>query len=302
MQILLVEDNLQDAILAQTYLEESPNSAPNVVHVMRLAEAIAALRTRKFDLILLDMNLPDSRNLETVRHILEAAPRTPVVITSGLEDEVAAVDAVQAGAQDYISKNDLNDRLLRRTVRCAIERKRTEMALEAKAYYDELTGLATRELLYSRWPGAMARAERDRSATGILVVDLDGFKAINDTHGHIVDDHLLRTAADRMTHAVRGSDTVARFGGDEFVVLLECVNDLQDAKTAAHKIKQSLVKPTVIGDLSIAMRASIGIAITDHVDFDGIEAAIHRADLEMYQQKQAAKAGKDKSGREPAMA
>jgi PAS domain S-box-containing protein len=133
IKILLVEDNPGDARLVRAILNETSHYSGQhcfqVIHVERLNQALAAVKTEAVDLILLDLSLPDSYGLDTIHQMLEAAPKLPIVVMSGLNDQKLGVEAVKIGAQDYLIKGDFNEHLLPRAIHYAIERKRSEEAL-----------------------------------------------------------------------------------------------------------------------------------------------------------------------------
>ena len=165
-----------------------------------------------------------------------------------------------------------------------VELQRSRQALHEEATHDSLTGLANRRLFYDRLQQAIRFAHRYGGKVGILYVDLDRFKSINDQHGHHVGDAVLTEVAKRLTSSIRESDTVARLGGDEFVVLLEGVQGRDDFLAATHKIEQSLNVGTNFFGLDLEISASIGQALypDDGTDEDTL---IRMADAEMYRVK-----------------
>jgi diguanylate cyclase (GGDEF)-like protein/PAS domain S-box-containing protein len=154
------------------------------------------------------------------------------------------------------------------------------------AFHDALTGLPNRLLLADRLGHGISHAARSDRRLAVMLLDLDAFKGINDTLGHDVGDLLLRTAADRMVECLRTSDTVARMGGDEFVVFLEEVEELEYCAAVAKKLIAALSKPMNIGDHTVQIGASIGIACYPDDGGDGIELLQH-ADTAMYAAKSA---------------
>jgi diguanylate cyclase (GGDEF)-like protein len=126
------------------------------------------------------------------------------------------------------------------------------------AYHDELTGLPNRRLLLDRLKQAMAQAERQHKQLALLLLDLDGFKNINDQYGHETGDKLLQLVAERLAACIRTSDTACRYGGDEFIVMLPEIDGLENAEAVKEKIYSNLTEPYVIDDKIIALMASIG--------------------------------------------
>lgn len=157
-------------------------------------------------------------------------------------------------------------------------------ALREEATHDSLTGLANRRLFYDRLTQAIRHANRYGGKVGILYVDLDHFKEINDQHGHHVGDALLTEVAKRLTSSIRDSDSAARLGGDEFVVLLEAVQGRQDCLAAACKIEQALNAGTDFYGLDVAIAASIGQALYPD-DGTNEDALVRAADASMYRIK-----------------
>ena len=152
------------------------------------------------------------------------------------------------------------------------------------AQHDPLTQLPNRALVSDRLQAALARARRDRNRAAVMFVDLDHFKPVNDACGHAVGDSLLIASAERMRECLRESDTLARIGGDEFVVLLPQIDDREDAQQVAERIRASIARPFQIGPHTINISASIGICIfPDHGDD---EASLMKcADGAMYRAK-----------------
>ena len=162
------------------------------------------------------------------------------------------------------------------------DRKDAEDQLRHLALHDPLTGLPNRTLLTDRIEHTLARAERHHDQTGVLFVDVDNFKLINDSYGHRTGDEILLAVAERITAAVRTEDTVARFGGDEFVVVCERLYDHKEASDIAHRVLAAVREPLEIGDRPIVLTASIGIAYTSTGD---AETLLRDADTAMYQAK-----------------
>jgi diguanylate cyclase (GGDEF)-like protein/PAS domain S-box-containing protein len=168
------------------------------------------------------------------------------------------------------------------------ERKRAEREIQKLAYYDTLTGLPNRTLFFDRLSLALAQGRREHRNVGVLFLDLDRFKAINDTLGHVAGDMLLKYVARRLRGCVRESDTVARLGGDEFVVVLPGVHSEQDLTNFAKKILTALSRPVRLGEKKFFTTASIGISVFP-LDAEDVDSLLRNADIAMYAAKDRGK-------------
>jgi diguanylate cyclase len=168
---------------------------------------------------------------------------------------------------------------------------------EHLALHDALTGLPNRRLLEDRMANMLERAERNHTRAAILVVDLDGFKQINDTHGHAVGDEFLREVALRLGKVVRRADTLARSGGDEFTVLVSDILQPNGAKVLAQKLQTELDRPIAVRQLQLCVSGSIGVAVYPE-DGETAELLCARADADMYREKRHSKASTESPAKE----
>ncbi|MFF6918113.1 aminotransferase class I/II-fold pyridoxal phosphate-dependent enzyme [Streptomyces sp. NPDC012466] len=173
------------------------------------------------------------------------------------------------------------------TLRDVTEQRRLEQELTQRAFHDSLTGLPNRTLLLERIERALLRGRRESTLTCLLFIDLDDFKLVNDTMGHRVGDHLLVAVGNRLSRALRRTDTAARLGGDEFAVLMEDAKQPLDAELLAAQVIQALSRPFELADESVTVSASVGVA-TAHDSTDAEELLGH-ADLALYAAKAAGK-------------
>jgi len=168
------------------------------------------------------------------------------------------------------------------------DRVRAVETIRQMAYHDPLTGLPNRKLLADRMQMAQARAKRHGHLVAVAYLDLDGFKEVNDVHGHDIGDLLLREAAGRIPGVLRQGDTMARVGGDEFVLVLPEIKDKSDVTAIAGKVMNCLRRPFLIGTHEIIITTSLGITFYPD-DGEEQEILLRNADDAMYQAKQAGK-------------
>lgn len=183
------------------------------------------------------------------------------------------------------------------------DRKALEAELNRRALHDPLTGLANRALLLDRITHALAHSSRSLTPTCLLFLDLNGFKAVNDTYGHSVGDRVLQQLGDRVTDLLRPQDTAARLGGDEFVVLCQDTS-LEQAEGIAGRLRAAAAQPFGLDPHTVTLSAAIGIAIDSAADRSGQaapdpEALLHQADVRMYRAKTRKHDGDVRRGSRP---
>jgi diguanylate cyclase (GGDEF)-like protein len=283
--ILLVEDNPGDVRLVEELLRAAWVVPGSINHVSSVEDAIGRVAKDVPACILLDLSLPDAHGLGTLERVRDAHPSVPIVVLTGTDDEAQAVQAVQEGAQDYLIKGQVDSHLLGRAIRYAIERKFAEVQLSHQALHDPLTGLANRALLMERLAQALARTERHPSSVAVLFLDIDRFKTINDNFGHEVGDSVLACIGDRLRKALRPEDMASRFGGDEFVVLCEDLEDDRHVVTIAKRLGRSISEPISLEAGEVVVTTSIGIAAARGIG-DRPEVLLRDADAAVYRAKE----------------
>lgn len=193
-----------------------------------------------------------------------------------------------AGPKSFVREDLLFLQSAANILAVAIERQRADREIQKLAYYDSLTGLPNRALLYDRLERALSHARRSCQEVGILFLDLDRFKSINDTLGHSSGDDLLKIIADRLVGCVRRCDTVARLGGDEFVVVLTDIDREDGVAGVAQKILYELTRPVMLGTSEVTTTTSIGIALFPD-DGEDMGDLLRHADIALYQAKDRGK-------------
>ncbi len=284
IKVLLVEDSPADAARIMALLCEVDREDFAVTYEVSVTDAVERLRTETFDAALLDFELAGGPDAPGMTRLKDHAPLLPLVLLCTRAHRSVAADATKRGAQDYIDDSDWTGELFARSILYAIERVHTAEQLEFLARHDALTGLPNRAAFRDRLAQALARAGRDHKPGALLLVDLDSFKAINDTQGHDVGDALLKHVGTQLRRFVRPYDLVARLGGDEFAILLEDVAEARDAGRMAERIIEEISAPFVIGDTEVFTTASLGAVV---FPFDGSDppTLLRNADFAMYRAK-----------------
>ncbi len=217
IKILLVEHRANDAHLVRVLLSAETHYALTIAP--QLSRGISCLVKEAFDLVLLDLSIPDCPGIEAVCHVRRAARSAPIVVLHERHDEELAILALQEGAQDYLVKDEIDRALLLRVVRYACERHRLMASLQSLALTDTLTGLYNRNGFVTIADEQLKLAHRNRNSVALAFIDLDGMKRINDELGHEFGDKALIATARILKATFRASDLVARLGGDEFIAL-----------------------------------------------------------------------------------
>lgn len=285
IKVLLVEDNLTDAQIVRAMLNDAGKEKFSLIHIERLTVALRRLQSEHFDAVLLDISKSQSQGLDSITRVEAVAPDVAIVALSETADDAMALDVVHAGAQDYLIKGQGDGFLIARSIRYAIEHKKEKGHLRFLAQYDPLTGLANRVLFRDLLDKALARANRSKLPAGLMFLDLDRFKVINDTLGHDIGDLLLKVVAQRLKGCVRSGDFISRLGGDEFTVIQEGVSRKEEIEVVAQKILHTMVQPFALDGNELFIGTSIGIAIYPNHGMDA-ETLIKNADTAMYSAKE----------------
>jgi diguanylate cyclase (GGDEF)-like protein len=282
----LIEDDPRTALLISELLRTSWATGLVFVHAERLGDAAQELLDRGASVVVLDTSSSSPEDpLLNVDQVRTAAPDVPIIVLSDHVDDEIGVRAIRAGAQDYLSKSDLTAARLSRSVRFAIERKRSEVQLAHRALHDPLTGLPNRALFLDRLGVALDRSRRTNGAVAVLFLDVDNFKQVNDSLGHAAGDQLLAVLADRLRAMLRPMDTVARFGGDEFTLLFEDLDGEREVVLVAERISRAARVPIRLEDNEVTITVSIGIAMVDDPSVPP-DTVIREADAAMYRAKE----------------
>jgi diguanylate cyclase (GGDEF)-like protein len=276
IKVLLVEDNPVDARLVAGGLEGDRGF--ELIHVERLCEAVGRLEEEPVDVVLLDLMLPDARGLGALLRLCERTADLAVVVLTGFgaEDLDLALEAVRAGAQDFLHKGAVDAPSLCRALRIAVERKRLEAHRIRYARHDPLTGLGNGALLAERFERALARMERSGRHGALLALGLDRFRDLIESHGSDRADLVVKAAAARLGRQLRRTDTLARLRPGGFALLAEDLSRPADAVALGERLLRILAEPLTVDGVTVELGGSIGIApVSRHA---GLEALLGLAE------------------------
>jgi diguanylate cyclase (GGDEF)-like protein len=283
-RILLVDDLFANVKVLEYMLSDAGYT--NVSSTMDSREVLELHRTNRYDLIVLDLNMPFMNGFDVLEglRLVESEGYLPVLAVTA--EPTYELRALESGAKDFVSKPFNHIEVLTR-IRNLLEVRLlyTEMRDYGLhlARYDTLTGLPNRFLFQQRLVQALAAAQDSGGMVAMLLIDLDGFKHVNDTLGHVIGDDLLRQFAGRLEAL---SPTRGRLGGDEFGLILACPDGLHQAQTVAQKLRCALAAPFDLEGSELRITASIGIAVAPD-DGGNADTLIKYAETAMYQAKQA---------------
>ncbi|HEX4872906.1 MAG TPA: diguanylate cyclase [Nevskiaceae bacterium] len=309
-KILVVDDTAANLVAMRRLLAKVE---AQVIEARSGEEALRLCLDHRFALILLDVQMPEMDGFEVAEFLAgaESTRQIPIIfVTAAFADDLNRLKGYQFGAVDYIAK-PVNDTILLSKVRVFLEldraqqrlrellgelesrnaalqaevaeRQRAEAQVRHQALHDPLTGLPNRRHFMEHLDALLARRRPQDSA--LIYIDIDGFKPVNDTHGHGVGDQLLQAIAQRLRESARPLDINARLGGDEFALVLDQVPDAETARGFAERLCQRLREPYALDGVTVSVGASIGVAMVPGGQTGGRDALIQCADTAMYAAK-----------------
>lgn len=288
---ILVVEGASDSPLDFVEMLHRAGGLFEVWKVECVEEALRFLQQKRFDALIVDLDSSSIPGIDALLRMQVATMQLPVLAVSSEHSHDLAVHALRLGAQDCIQRSDATLSLMTRALVHAVERHRLlRAATEARerehflATHDPLTELPNRAHLEDFLSRRLDTARRRGGVIAAIFIDLDGFKAVNDTLGHAAGDELLRQTAERLTSRVRRGDLAARLSGDEFLVALIDPHGLPGALGAAHNLREVLTRPFQIDDGECWITPSMGIALFPE-DADDADSLIRMADIAMYEAK-----------------
>jgi len=292
ISLLLISDDPADTELLKSKFSPETGSSLKITFVPNLSEGLLKFSTSSFDVVILSFE--SSRSIEAMNNLHELRgllPYTPIIIFSDSSDPNLIVELIQGGAQEYLVKTQVGEQDILKKIHRAVERQHllTDKNVVigqtfTQARRDPLTGLPNRQLFRDRLKLGISEMKKINRALGVLFIDLDHFKEINDRFGHDTGDQVLKIIASRLQHSLKRYDTVGRMGGDEFVILAQNLRSPEEASQIADRMVKTIERPLRYNTLLLNISASIGISLCPQHGFDP-ETLLKNADIAMYHVK-----------------
>jgi len=283
IKVLLIEDNKDDIQAITSFLEQSKRLNAEIKTVDSIKKANTVMFYDKMDIILIDINVQGMKFEEVVESIDKNNLTIPHIVITDERDEDLGIEAVKKGAQDYLVRSELSERILRRALIYSLERHEILESLYRTTIVDELTGLYNRRGLYTLGNQQIELAKRHSDDIFIFFLDLDGMKAINDTLGHDFGDKALVDTSKIMHKSFRTTDILSRVGGDEFVIVAVKAQ-FEFIPIIIQRIKD-FVKDQNSSEEKFEISISIGVSKVDLDAESPLDEAIRDADKKMYDSK-----------------
>ncbi len=284
IRVAIVDDDAQDRDLLIRCIKRSDLFEYDIGCFDSFADGLEAINTGNFHIAFVDYYLGDGTGHDLVRRARSRSVETPIVIITGRPQRRMDIEVLRDGGVDVVKKDDINrPSVFERIVRHTLVRARQARELERRASYDDLTGLANRSHFRMTLESRVRAALMGTNEVSVVYADLDGFKAINDRHGHLIGDAVLHDVASRLASTVCEPNLVARLGGDEFAVVVAGGEEV--AKGVARDIDRVLDANLFLGGRRVQVHASVGSA-THPGDGETADQLVDHADRMMYGAKQ----------------
>lgn len=284
IKVLYVEDEMDHAILIRELIEKIKNVHYELTHVQNLNETLLELNNNNYDIILLDLSLPDEQGVDTVARVCEQAPDIPVVVMSGTDDETMAIKALQKGAQEYLVKGKVQSHALSRILRYAIMRHKGRVELQSLSLVDDLTGLYNKRGFILFAQQQLSLSVRAKRGMILFFIKLNGLKEIKDKSGHQSGDLALIETASILKEVFRDSDIVGRHAEDEFTAIAIESFDANN-EIIITRLQDDLYSSNKQANRLYELSLSIGTAYYDTEELCSIEKLINRAEESMNEQR-----------------
>jgi len=284
-KILMIDDDRLQFRVTQANFTKFQGELYDLEWSSTYEDGLAKILAGGYEACLLDYQLGPKDGLQLIREALAAGCRTPIVFLTAESSPQVDIEAMNAGALDYLVKGEITPRSLERSLRYALKLGETLEALRQLATRDQLTGLLNRREFDRIMAEEAERCRRFGQPLALVMVDIDHFKAVNDTHGHQAGDAVLREIAKTLTGQLRTVDRVARIGGEEFALVL-----MQTGRSAATEVAQRVVEAVAASPVVIESGASLRLTISAGVavlpdDVSWLELLIGAADRSLFAAK-----------------
>jgi diguanylate cyclase (GGDEF)-like protein len=289
VRVLVVEDENDDFTLLAATVREVDHHRYDLEWVGCWDDGERRLNGNAFDIVICDFHLKEMTAIDVMDRMDELGIEIPVIVLTSDASLETDLQSMQQGAYDYLEKSHLTAESFDRCIRYTLTRHQLEQQVRRAAFYDELTGLPNRRFLIERMGQALARAQRKESEVSIVLIDLNNFKPNNDNYGHEAGDHVLATTGRRITDSVRRTDTAARWGGDEFVVILEDFKERGNASMVIEKTMAAIEELIDVDGGVVKVSGSFGVVFFPEFCLD-VDQMIKLADHAMYRAKEVHRA------------
>ncbi|GAX60296.1 two-component sensor kinase [Candidatus Scalindua japonica] len=284
IKILYVEDGIDHAILMGKIINEIKNINCEMTHVPQLGEALLELDNEHYDIVMLDLTLPDKQVLDTITRVCERSPEIPVVVMTSMEDEAMAVKALQKGAEEYLIKSKMNSNALSRILRHAIMRHKGRVELQSLSLVDDLTGMYNRKgfLLFAQQQ--LSIAIRTKRGMILFYIHIEGLNEINRESSRQYEDLAKIETANILKEAFRESDIIARHSRDEFTAIAIESFDANN-EIIITRLQEEINNRNKQENRQYKLSLCIGTAYYDTEELCTIEELINRAKKAMIEQR-----------------
>ncbi|MCD6567691.1 MAG: diguanylate cyclase [Dehalococcoidia bacterium] len=291
LKILVCDDDPADRKLFRAYLKRITDREIVLLEAGEKDEIRNAMDKGRVDLVFMDVQMPEKTGMEWLAEIVEKKT-APVVMLTGFGSEDIAVQSLMEGAVGYLSKGSLSAERLEKTIDAAMERWRqiqqslaSQEQLERLANFDALTGVYNRRAILGRLDEQMRQSERYKTELGMLMLDIDHFKRVNDRYGHLVGDEVLEKFAGLVQENTRDVDAVGRYGGEEFIVVLPQTNTASVLEVA-ERIRRAVEAAVMQDSQGNAFGITVSTGVSAYRPGDDRLSIISRADDALYKAKE----------------
>lgn len=289
IKVLIIDDDPSFRDYLGLMIKLGYSGEVSVTTVETLIEAVDFINADTFDICFLDYLLEDYTGVDILRRTNKVRNRTSIIMMTGISKDDIMSRCIELGVDDFVLKSKLDQFEINKMVEFADHRLKKRHFLESSALRDALTGVGNRHLFMEQLSDCISNTRRHRSTAAIVMMDLDGFKPINDAYGHQMGDEVLVEFTSRVEQSIRANDILARLGGDEFALILGGIDNQVECLNVLVKIRNTVEKtPFHYQQETIQIGVSMGIAqIPD--DGDDVSQLLELADARMYEDKKKRK-------------